>query len=155
MKIRYGFKVKVKYCNRLSHALENEGLTMNSTLKDLEQVLKNKINTRAEIDKLYWSILEIIEPPRCKMNHCEFHTAFGMCGCAEHRIPSKCNIHKDFLARQKKRELKAFDDCLAMLRESEKCANNSEDENKKILTDAAARLGISFVELKTRINKEL
>lgn len=104
----------MKYFNhyeRFCKALEYHGIDPKS--KDID-LLVDTIRTRADSDREVDSILDpvfcVLEPPSCKMGHCEHHTVYGFCNCSQHKTPGRCKKHRDFMKRQQARAQKIYDE---------------------------------------------
>lgn len=94
--------------SRLKKALEYRGLDpKNLDVDQLSRVLKKRGITDAKQNPIVWGLLDVLEPPGCQMSHCKFYgnsTAF--CNCGDGRLPSKCDIYRDYKNRCKEREQK-------------------------------------------------
>lgn len=97
--------------SRLKEALEYRGLDPKSL--DLD-VFWKVLRTRGIIDKvlnrIVWTLLEVLEPPGCGMPHCEYYGGqASFCDCAKGEIPGKCKINRDYLKRIRERAVKDAD----------------------------------------------
>jgi hypothetical protein len=72
----------------------------------------------ADMSRWLHQLIGWLEPPACEMEHCGEHGGVGaFCGCTLERVPSRCQILRDYRKRVKERERKARAEILAVLRE--------------------------------------
>ena len=100
--------------NRLKRAFEYRG--MNPKRLDLDDIgrlfLKRGITDRRQ-NNIVYSILSVLEPPACTMEHCKHHGGqAAFCNCGADQIPGKCKILRDFNKRQKAKAIKHADELL-------------------------------------------
>lgn len=90
---------------RLEKALSMRGFDPRSLdIARLLRVLRSRGIADAELNPLVWRLIDALEPPPCLMSHCKHYggqKASMACGIG--RIPGRCKIYRDYLARKKER----------------------------------------------------
>lgn len=98
---------KYNYWRRLKKACEYRGIDVNAISK-LVDVVRKRASGDRHVDNTFHPIISQLEPPTCCMSHCDYHTAYGFCGCGKNLVPSQCKKHRDFLDRQYDRMQKVY-----------------------------------------------
>lgn len=106
-----------KYRHRLNKAMEYNGIELPPNFIG---TIAKRAKTDGQVDTIVWSLLNVLEPPRCQMSHCPSHTAYGFCGCSKSLVPGKCSIHKGYIKRQKEKHEKIKQQLITMIAEDEK-----------------------------------
>lgn len=118
-----------KYMNRFRFALQYRKLPFPS---EIINYMGKRATTDRSLDSIILEVLDIIEPPYCQKSHCEFHTAYGFCGCSKNLVPGKCKLNLDYLKRKRDREDKIL--LVRIQQVPESYLPLSDETKKKILT---------------------
>jgi hypothetical protein len=75
-----------------------------NNVKDLFDAIEKRQTTEKELRSFFDHLCSMLEPPCCQKSHCQYHTAFSFCNCADGRVPGKCKDHREYIKRRKARQ---------------------------------------------------
>lgn len=115
------------YVSRFKKALKFRRLKFPQDIIDL---MGKRSKTDRSLDRILFSVINIIEPSSCTKSHCPHHTTFSFCNCSLDLVPAKCELHRAYRKRVKEREEKQFQDRLSKV--PEKYLPLSDENTKRV-----------------------
>lgn len=74
------------------------------SINDLFDAIEKHQTTEKVLRRFFYHLCGMLEPPSCQKTHCQYHTAFSFCNCADGRVPGKCKEHRKYIKRCKARQ---------------------------------------------------
>jgi len=72
------------------------------TVRELLEALIRRGMSDRDIHSLFFSIIDVLEPPSCPMSHCKYFGGAGApMNCKQERIPGRCTILREYKQRKK------------------------------------------------------
>ena len=87
------------YGSRFKKGLEYHQLNVDA-ITALVNVVRKRAGSDRAVDSAFSNIMNILEPGGCQKSHCTYHGSGGFCCCGKDLVPSKCQDHREFVARQ-------------------------------------------------------
>lgn len=94
---------------RLEKAVARAGMTDGSiSIRELRRVLERRGMSEQKMHSLFFTIINVLEPPSCFMTHCKHYGGSGYpMNCGLEKTPGRCKILKDFRDRKADKVKKA------------------------------------------------
>jgi hypothetical protein len=93
---------------RLKKALQSREIDPEKmSIAQLLHTLEKRGMTDHTMNNIVWTLISHLEPPGCRMSHCEHYGNSGApCNCSLERIPGRCKDYREYLKRREERAAK-------------------------------------------------